>query len=99
MDVFVVLEGFQEAGVAGEVRQDAQLDLRIVRGEQHRLRPEVTRDKCAPDRVTEVGAHRDVLQVRVLRRKASRGRDHLVEVGVDASGIGMHKRRQRIDVR
>ena len=69
--------------VAREMRHQAQLDLRVVGGEQHAVGR--AGDERAPDLTPELAAHRNVLQVRVGRREASgRGR-RLVEDRVQAA--------------
>ena len=76
-------EGAQQACVAGQVRHDAQLDLRIVRRQQHVAR---RRDEGLADAPAFGRADRDVLQVRILRRQPA-GRGHrLVIAGVHAAG-------------
>ena len=53
-------EGLDEARVLGHVRDDAQLDLRVVGGEQHRVRADVAGDEGAADLLAELGADGDV---------------------------------------
>ena len=55
--------------------------------------------KAARISAPELGADRDVLQVRVARREAPRGGDGLVEARVDAARLRVHVPRQRVDVR
>ena len=57
------------------------------------------RDEGGANRATELGADRDVLQVRVARREAPRGRDRLVEARVDAPRRRVDVPGQRVDVR
>ena len=70
------------AGSRREVREQPQLDLRVVGGEQ---RPALARNEAAPNVAAELAPDRDVLQVRVARRQASRRRDRLIERRVNAA--------------
>ena len=83
-------------GVFGIVGEDAELDLRIVGGEQ--LPAGFAGDERRADFAAFVGADRNVLQVGVAGAEAAGRGDDLVERGVDAAGIGMDHRRQRVDV-
>ena len=58
VDVFVLSEGFEHHLVSGDVRQQAQLDLRIVGREQN---VPVGGDERAADAAAHLGADRDVL--------------------------------------
>ena len=81
--------------VARQVREHAQLDLRVVGRDQH-----VTRigDEGAANLPADLGADRDVLQVRIAAAQAS-GRGHrLADLRVHAAGLRIHQRRQRVDV-
>ena len=54
--------------------------------------------KAPPDLAAELGADRDVLQVRIAAAQPA-GRGHrLVEAGVHAAGLRVHELRQRVDV-
>ena len=66
-----------------QVRHDAQLDLRIVGGQQHVA---LGRDEGLADAPALGRADRDVLQVRILRRQPAGGGDGLVIAGVHAPG-------------
>ena len=95
VDVFAVAERVDQRLLPGEVRQDAQLDLRVVGRDQHVAR---LGDERAPDLAADVGPDRNVLQVRIAAAQAP-GRGHrLVEAGVHAAGVGIDERRQRVDV-
>ena len=63
MDVLVIGEGLEQARIARQVRHDAQLDLRIVGGHDVIARPGDEGLAYAPPLG---GAHRDVLQVRIV---------------------------------
>ena len=66
-----------------EVRQHAQLDLRVVGRDQHAAR---LGDERPADLAAQLGAHGDVLQVRVAAAQPA-GRGHgLVEARVHAAG-------------
>ncbi len=96
VDVVVIGEGLAECGIAREMGEDSQLDLRIVGGEQRPTgRP---CDERLANLPTVLGAHRDVLQVRVARAESSRGRHPLVERRVDPAVLGVNQGRQRIQV-
>src|SRR6185503_8551945 len=72
VNVGALAKGGGQSGIAGHVREDAQLDLRVVRGEEDEVG--ATRNERAPDAATEWRADRDVLKVRVLAREpAGRG--------------------------
>ena len=81
--------------LAGQVGEDAQLDLRVVGRQQPHP---VGRDEGAPDLLAELRAHGDVLQVRVGAGEAAGARGGLPERRVDAPvrGDGL---RQRDEVR
>ena len=76
-------KALQQAFVLREVRHDAQLDLRIVRRQQHVA---LGRDECLTDAPPLGRAYRDVLQVGILRRQPAGGGHRLVIAGVHAPG-------------
>jgi hypothetical protein len=80
VDVLPVHERLGQVRVLRQVRQQAQLDLAVVRGDQHAA---LRRDERAADLAPDVGPDRDVLQVGVGRRQPARRRDGLVEARVD----------------
>ena len=80
--------------VARQVREQAQLDLRIVRVHEH---ASGSRDECAPDFAAHLCAHGDVLQVRLAGGDAARRRGGLVKPGVDAA-IPPGQAQQAVDV-
>ena len=63
MDVRAAGEGVAKMLVTGDVGDDAQLDLRIVRGEQRDLRR--AGDEGTADAATQVRSDGDVLEVRI----------------------------------
>ena len=95
VDVVAAREGGGERFVARQVRQHAQLDLRVVGRDQH---VSGFGDERAADLPAQRRADRDVLQVRIAAAQASRRGDRLVEHRVHATGDRMHERRQRVDV-
>ena len=96
VDVLAPPEGLDQALLARDVGEDAQLDLGVVGGEEAvpRLRHERRADAPA-----ELGADRDVLRVRVARRQPPRHRDELVERRVNAARPRVDQRRQRVGIR
>ena len=65
MDVLVALERLAQLGLAGDVGEDAQLDLRVVRRDEPVAR---LGHEGGADLASELGADGDRLQVRVRRR-------------------------------
>ena len=88
-------ERVDEHRILGEVREHAELDLRVVGRDQHVAR---VGDEGAADLAAERRADRNVLQVRIAAAQPAGGGDRLVEAGVDAAGLGVHQLRQRVDV-
>ena len=95
VDVLAAAEGLDQALVARVVREDAQLDLRIVGREQPAA---LGRHEGLANAHALGAADRDVLDVRMRRREPARRGAELVEGGMDASGARIHERRQRVDV-
>src|SRR5689334_16417897 len=54
-------EGLNERGIIREMRQQAQLDLRVVGGNE---RPPAAGDEASPDVPSQLSANRDVLKIR-----------------------------------
>ena len=94
MQVLPGIEGLDERLIAGQVRHEAHLDLRII-GAHERLES-LTSDEGAANSHTVGAARGDVLQVRIGRREATRGRSNLGEGRVDAS-VGGDGRGQGVD--
>ena len=94
VQVLAGVEGFDECLVPRQVRHEAHLDLRVV-GAHERLES-LTSDERAANAHTIGAARGNVLQVRIGRRKATRGRSNLGEGRVDAS-IGGDGRGQGVD--
>ena len=80
VDVFVFFVCFDQAGVAGHVGQDAELDLGVVRVGKG---ISVTGNECFADLPAEFRFHRDILQVGIRGADASCGGNGLVERRVD----------------
>ena len=84
MNVVVVGEGVNHVAVMGKGGDDAQLDLRVVGGQQDIV--VVAGHKGAADFAAPFGAYGDVLQVRIAAGKASGGGDSLIVDGVETVG-------------
>ncbi len=80
VDVLAGGEGRGEPGVAGEVGDGPQLHLVVV---GHQEAPAGRRDERLAEPATLVGADRDVVEVRAVRRQAAGAGDRLAEGGVD----------------
>ena len=85
--VLVRGEGREQTRVLGEVREDAQFDLVVVRDRQL---PSLARHEGVAQTTALFGAHRDVVQVRTVRGESAGARDHLLERRVDAT-VGLHR--------
>ena len=55
-------------------------------------------DERLPHAASQLGANRDVLQIRIDRRKPARGGDGLIVVGVDPAGARVDLQRQTGDI-
>ena len=95
VDVPVLGEGPQQALVPGEVRHDAQLDLRVVGRDQQVI---LRGHESLPDPPSLGRANRDVLEIRVGRRKPAGRGDGLVIGRVDAAGARVHLRGQLLGI-
>ena len=78
------------------MREHAQLDLRIVRVDQHMV--VIRRNKHAAQLAPELGAHRDVLQIRVGRGQAASRGHSLLKVGVDAPVLRTDDLQKPLDI-
>ena len=96
MNVLPGAERFDQHGILGKMRQDAQLDLRIICGKQRVARAGHER---GANLAAQFRAHGNILQVGIRGTEAARGRGGLAEAGVQAAGFGVNQFRQRIDVR
>ena len=95
MHVVTAVVGLHQHRLAGEVGEDAQLDLGVVGAEQQ---PALLGQEGLADAAGELRAHRDVLQVGVAAAQPARGGDRLVEVGVDPAGFRLHQGGQSLDI-
>ncbi len=95
VNVVSMLECVAQPRVAREVRHDSQLDLRVVRA--HDL-PAGRRDESLADAATLRRADRDVLQVRVVRRKPASDSNGLRIGGVYPPGLCIDHARQLVGV-
>jgi len=77
VEVLAALERRHQVFVFGKVREQAQLDLRVVGRKEPIARRE--RHEALAYMPTEIGAHGNVLEVRVGRAQTSRRGDGLVE--------------------
>ncbi len=84
MDVGSVLEGADHRGIAGQGSHDAELDLRVIAGEEGAA---LARYEGLADLAAGGGSDGDVLEIRVGGGEAAGGGDELVEGGVDAAGF------------
>src|SRR5262249_26323960 len=79
-----------------QVRQEAELDLRVVGGDET---PAGCRHEGGADAPAFFGAYGDVLQVGIRAGEPAGRRDRLVEGRVHPTGGRVDQRRQGIDVR
>ncbi len=78
------------------MRQNAQLDLRIVGGKQQVAR---RRDECRAYLAPKFRAYRNVLQIWIGRAEPPRGRPCLAEASVQAARLGIDQPGQRVCIR
>ncbi len=95
VDVLARAERLDQRGVAAEMREDAKLDLRVVRREELPFRGS---DECAPQPSAEIASDGYVLEIGIAARETAGRGDGLVERGVDAAGPRMHQRGKGVDV-
>ena len=81
MDVLPAAEGRDHGLIIGDVREQAQLDLAVVRVHEHLAG---RGHEHIADLRAELAAHGDILQVRFRGRQAPRRRNGHLEVRVDA---------------
>src|SRR5262252_10571732 len=81
MEVVSLRESLEKSLILRKMRQHSQLDLRIIRREQHVI---WRCDESAPDLAAHLTANRDVLQVRRRRRQAPGGGGCLLIRRVDS---------------
>ena len=95
VDVLARLEGGQQHRVLGQGRGHPQLDLAVVRIQQH---PAGLGHEGAADGPALLGADGDVLQVGIAGSQAPGGHGGLVQAGVYAARHGVHHLRQGLHV-
>ena len=95
VDVVAAREGLLQGRNVGDMRQQAQLDLRIVGAEQLVAG---LGDEGLADLAALLAAHRNVLQVGIGRGETARGGAGHVIRGVDAAGLGIDLAHQRVGV-
>ena len=95
VDVAVFGKGGQQAGVVGQVRHDAQFDLRIIGRHQHMPG---RRDEGLADAAALGGACGNVLQVGLGTREPAGDRRGLRITGVHATGARVDHLRQLVGV-
>ena len=86
---------FDEHGVLRQVREHAELDLRVVRAHEHAPGGATNARRIS---FPSAGTHGDVLEVGVLGRDASRRGNGLAPAGVDAARRRVDELRQRVDI-
>ena len=96
VDVLAASERLDQRRLLGQMREDPQLDLRIVR--RNELPPRF-RDERLANPAPELGADRDVHEIRILRAEPPGRRHELVERRVDPSGAGIDQPGQGVGVR
>jgi hypothetical protein len=94
VNVLVVLVGAHQQRIAAEVRQQAQLDLRVIGGEQLRAG---RGDEGGANLAAQLGADGNVLQIRIDGREPAGGRGRRLKV-VCTRDFGIGQQRQRVDV-
>ncbi len=94
VDVDVFFVGAHQQRIAAEVRQQAQLDLRVVGREQLRAG---RGGECGTNFAAELGANGNVLEIGIDGGEPAGGGGGCLEGGVDAR-IGVGKQRQSVDV-
>ncbi|CAB4860350.1 unannotated protein [freshwater metagenome] len=94
MEVLPRFERLDESFVAGQVRHDSHLNLRIVGGEKTLVRG-VRNERCS-NLSTNVAANGDVLEVWFRRREPTRRRPGLIVARVNPT-IGLDTLAQNLD--
>src|SRR5438477_4034523 len=95
MDILVGSEGALELRVLRDVSENTKLDLRVVARDEHLP---VRGDKCLANLASDLRANRDVLQIRLARREAARGRDRLIQGRMDPAGVRVDEAREGVRV-
>ena len=95
MDIVAPAERLCQQGIFREVRQQPQLNLRIIGREQ---RMSWLSNKRRANFAPQLGADGNILQVWISRREPSRRRAGLVERGVHPLCLRVNQYRQRINI-
>ena len=95
VNIQAIGKGLPQAFDLGHMGQNTQLDLAIIGTYQNMVRG---RNKSRSDAATILGTDRDILQIRVGRRKPPRGRRGQGVRGVNAPSFGMNEAGQRIGI-
>ena len=95
VNILALLERPDQRGIVRQMRQNPQLDLRIIRRQQPAV---LVGDKCPPDFLAEVGADRYVLQIRIATAQPPRRGNSLVVRRMHPPGLFVNLQRQRVDV-
>jgi len=95
VDILTALEGPQQHGILGQGRHHPQLDLAVVRVQQH---PARLGHEGSANGTALLGADGNVLEIGIAGGQAPRGDCGLVQPGVEAAGHGIHQRREGLDV-
>ena len=90
MEVGARAERIYQVLVTRQMREQAKLDLRVVGRNEHIALAQ--RHEASTHTAAEIGAHGNVLQVRVARRQTARGSDRLVEARVHQAVDATHAR-------
>ena len=85
MDVLTTRKRIDQYRIVRHMGEHAQLDLRIVSGEQEIAG--APRNEGSADFLADLGANRDVLQIRIGRREPAGRRHSLIEARVHAMGL------------
>src|SRR5277367_3375603 len=95
VNVFTAAESLHQYWIFREVREDAQLDLRVIRGEKQGTgRGNESRANFA----SELRTDRNILQVRVGRAEPPSHRAGLAKTRVQAAGPGMNQPRKHVGI-
>src|SRR5277367_5094927 len=95
VDVFPATKSFDEDRIARKMSEDAQLNLRIIRGKELKSR---RGDERGANFAAELGADGNVLQIRIGRAQTSGCGAGLREARVQAAGDGVDQARQYVGI-
>src|SRR5262249_6992244 len=95
VNVVAAPKGFDQRLVAGQMRQNAKLDLRVVGGNQKMA---WICDERAADFPSELGPNGNVLEVGIAAAQSASRRHGLVETRVHTASFGVDELWQGVDV-